>query len=326
MNNIITKVCTKCSRKLDISCFFKSAKAPDGYKTICKDCCKIYNSKYREEHSKEHKEYMKIYNEINKNKIQKYYQEHKEKLSKQQKEYYDTHKEEIVEYRRKNKERTKEYNAMYHNTLVEKICVNCGKKFIATRSGTKYCSNDCYKQGYLRLCKETNQERYGVDFYVLTEDYRNRGIDKISKTNKNFGKLLQNYDISYSMEFILENYSYDFYLPEYNLLIEINPTFTHSTIDNVLGWCVNKDYHYNKTKLAKQNGYSCICIWDWDDKEVIVQAIKENKLKILNGTAINKHWNRVNTKDHIQDNGQDEKQMIAEGYLPIYDDGQTLIY
>ena len=32
------------------------------------------------------------------------------------------------------------------------------------------------------------------------------------------------------------------------------------------------------------------------------------------------------TKEHIQDNGQDEKQMIAEGYLPIYDDGQTLIY
>ena len=33
-----------------------------------------------------------------------------------------------------------------------------------------------------------------------------------------------------------------------------------------------------------------------------------------------------NTKEHKIDNNFDEKEMISEGYLPVYDDGQTLIY
>lgn len=324
----MVKICTKCNIEQDISQFSISNKSKDGHKTICKDCCKKQNAKYRQEHLEQHKEYMRNYNAEHKEKSKEYYEQHKEIIQEQYRKYYNEHLKEMQEYRNRSKDRVKEYNRKYHNEIIEKECANpkCKKLFKAPRSGTKYCSDACYKETYLASCRKTNQEKYGVDYYVLTEDYRSRGIDKVSKTNKNFGKLLQNYGIRYIMEFILENYSYDFYLPEYNLLIEINPTFTHSVMDNILGWSVEKDYHYNKTILAKQNGYNCICIWDWDDKEAIVRAIKENTLKILNGTIINKHWNKVNTKEHKQDNGQDEQQMIVEGWLPIYDDGQTLIY
>lgn len=323
-----TKVCTKCNIEQDISQFSISNKSKDGHKTICKDCCKKQNAEYRQKHLEQHKEYMKKYNAEHKEKSKEYYEQHKEVMREQYRKYYNEHLKEMQEYRNKSKDRVREYNYKYHNEIIEKECANpnCRKLFKAPRSGTKYCSDACYKETYLALCKKTNQEKYGVDFYVLTEEYRNNGINKISKTNKIFGDLLQRYNIEYIMEFVINDYSYDFYLPNHNLLIEVNPTFTHSVVDNILGWSVDKDYHYNKVRTANNNNYQCICIWDWDNKEAIIKAIDENKLEIKQNKNIQKHWNKLKTTEHKQDNNYDEQQMIAEGWLPIWDDGQTLIY
>lgn len=324
------KVCNKCGRELDESMFYKCKKSKDGLAYDCRDCRNTYNKEYRQGvGGDKHKAYMIKYNAEHKEQIKQYYEDNKERLAVLHKKYREENKDKIEKSRKDNKDRIAEYNYKYHHTIIEKECANpnCKKKFRAERDGTKYCSDECYKENYLRLCRKTNQEKYGVDYFVLTEQYRNNKINKISNINLNFATLLSKNNIEYYFEFVLDNYSYDFYLPDYNLVIEINPTFSHSVKPNQLGWCVpDKEYHYNKTKLAKQNGYRCICIWDWDDKEAIIQAIKENTLEILNGTVINKHWNKINTKEHIQDNGQDEKQMVAEGWLPIYDDGQTLIY
>ena len=321
------KICTKCGKVKDISQFFKSAKAKDGYKTICKDCCKIYNDKYRQEHLNEHKKYMLQYNAKNKDKQRQYYEKHKEELLQQSKEYRQRNKDRIKEYRQRNKDRIKEYNAQYHNTIVEKECANpkCKRKFMAPRRGTMYCSDECYKENYIKLCKETNQRKYGVDFYVLTDKYRNNEINKISEINRKFANILTLKNIKYQFEYTVYNYSYDFFLPEYNLLVEINPTFTHSNIENVLGWFKNKNYHYNKVKTANDNGYQCICVWDWDNKEAIIEAVKNNTLKIEKH-EIQKHWNICETSKHMLDNNFDEQEMISEGWVPIYDDGQTLIY
>ena len=219
----------------------------------------------------------------------------------------------------------------YESRLQPQMCKFCSGYFIpkrtpsGRRSKSVFCSDDCW----LGYWQQLNEEKYGVPYTFMLN---NKHL-KISKQNLQFAELLKRAQIKFEYEFDKiekENkyfYSYDFYLPDYNLLVEINPTFSHSTVSNCFNWSVEKEYHYNKTKLAKQNGYNCICIWDWDDKEAVVQAIKENTLKILNGTVINKHWNKINTKDHIQDNGaQNEQEMISEGYLPVFDDGQMLIY
>lgn len=78
------------------------------------------------------------------------------------------------------------------------------------------------------------------------------------------------------------------------------------------------------TILANQNSYRCICIWDWDDKEAIIQAIKDDTLQIINNADIKKHWSKGT--EHILDGNFNEEQMIADGWLPVYDDGQTLLY
>lgn len=221
----------------------------------------------------------------------------------------------------------------------KQICKYCGKEFVRERydngrlSKSVYCSDSCAMKGQAEAYNKTCLEKYGVNYSCLLPQCQlapKNNHQIVSKTNICFAEMLSRYNIDFEMEFNnngkIANYFYDFYLPDYNLVVEINPTFSHSAKPNQLGWCVpDKEYHYNKTLLAKQNGYSCICIWDWDDEDAIVKAIKENKLQIIKGN-IQKHWGKDKTNEHLFDAGFDEQQMIAEGWRPLYDDGQTLIY
>ena len=211
-----------------------------------------------------------------------------------------------------------------------KICKFCGKTFIPdyTKSGrisaTNFCSDSCW----LSYWQHMNIEKHGVPYTFMLN---NKHI-VVSKRNQQFAKLLQdnNIEFSYEYEIIKDDkgyaYSYDFYLPNYNLLIEINPTFTHSAVENSLGWTgKDKNYHYNKMKTANENGYKCICIWDWDSKEDIIKAILNNILQIQKHDIV-KHWSIPESKQHIIDDNFDEQEMLDKGYKPVYDDGQTLIY
>lgn len=211
-----------------------------------------------------------------------------------------------------------------------KICKFCGKTFRPelTKSGRVSSSNFCSDNCWLSYWQQMNIEKHGVPYTFMLN---NKHLT-ISKRNKKFAELLQNNNINFSYEYeVIKDehkyvYSYDFYLPDYNLLVEINPTFTHSAVENALGWPgKDKQYHYNKVKTANDNGYKCICVWDWDNKESIIKAIKNNTLKIEKG-EIQKHWSICETTKHQLDNKFNEQEMIAEGWIPIYDDGQTLIY
>jgi hypothetical protein len=57
------------------------------------------------------------------------------------------------------------------------------------------------------------------------------------------------------------------------IVIEVDPSFTHSTYDTRYGG-VDKYYHVDKSKLAKKHGYRCIHVFDWDDYYKIIQIIK----------------------------------------------------
>lgn len=127
----------------------------------------------------------------------------------------------------------------------------------------------------------TTLERYGVPYNCLTQACLDANAHVVSKVNLKFQNKLTSYDISAESEFILENYSYDFKIND--LLIEINPTYTHnSTTPAQIGKSKFKPkdmyYHYNKTKLAIENGYRCIHIWDWDDEDKIIQSLLPRKV------------------------------------------------
>lgn len=114
---------------------------------------------------------------------------------------------------------------------------------------------------------QTNMDRYG--------SYTGKVLHRNSKVNQLFGQLLESRGISYVPEFRLENKIYDFKVD--NILIEIDPTFTHSTFQIAQYPALEKSYHSEKSKLAASHGYRCIHIFDWDDVDRIVESLKPKK-------------------------------------------------
>ena len=123
--------------------------------------------------------------------------------------------------------------------------------------------------------KDTMMKRYGVPYYFLS----NRNGYTISKINKNFSNLLNNSNIENELEFVIDRKSYDLHILNSNILIEINPTYTHNSTLSCWFNNYNKPplvntYHIEKTKLALDNGYRCIHIWDWDNIDKIIEILK----------------------------------------------------
>ena len=119
---------------------------------------------------------------------------------------------------------------------------------------------------------KTNLDRYGVPCYLMLTKRWLEAND--SKPNRDFAELLDSNNITYEREFRCGKYSYDFKVG--NTLIEINPTATHNTQFSPYGdKCVkDKYYHRDKSRLASENGYSVIHVFDWDDKNKIINLLK----------------------------------------------------
>ena len=126
--------------------------------------------------------------------------------------------------------------------------------------------------------KYTIEQKYGVQYACMTEQCRSAATLENSSANLAFMELLQANKIDFEREFTICNKSYDFKVGNY--LIEINPTATHNS---TWGWRGNKStgldryYHQEKSKLAMDNGYQCICVWDWDDYDKIVKLLMPRK-------------------------------------------------
>lgn len=119
--------------------------------------------------------------------------------------------------------------------------------------------------------KRTTVEKYGKEYVVpLT----------ISKTNKSIAAEIETIT-GYKCELDqikLDRYSYDIHIIDTNILIEIDPTYTHNVIGN--HWHhsgISSDYHLSKTNTATSNGYRCIHIFDWDDLSKVIHLIAPKK-------------------------------------------------
>ena len=118
------------------------------------------------------------------------------------------------------------------------------------------------------------QEIYGVDSYFEWGDAKRSNGSKNSSFNLKFSSLLDSFNVEYSSEFYLNGKWFDFKL--YDNLIEINPSPTHNSTWSPFGDThegIDKNYHLEKTKLALNNNYRCIHIFDWDDKEKIIKSL-----------------------------------------------------
>lgn len=212
--------------------------------------------------------------------------------------YYSYHNKKASEaYARKSKEELDLSEKKKRQTLMQKYGVYAPSQLEWADEKRKQTIVEKYGslENFYTLCdkhsKETLYERYGNSNYNNSEKYRKTCLEKYgvpyfcmmpqarltrnSKTNDKFADILTSHHIEFSREFNIHTFSYDFKVD--NILIEINPFVTHNSTWGPYDNPKDKYYHFNKTKLAIENGYRCICIWDWDDIDKIVNLLKSRE-------------------------------------------------
>lgn len=117
----------------------------------------------------------------------------------------------------------------------------------------------------------TNMERYGVPWYGMSQEFILRSISKI---NQKFAADLGHLNVLTDFEFQIDTKRYDLKVHNSNIVIEIDPTYTHNSYSAPFGDPHEPNYHLTKTQLADDNGYRCIHVFDWDDSLAIFNLLK----------------------------------------------------
>jgi hypothetical protein len=150
---------------------------------------------------------------------------------------------------------------------------NVKSKMIQTLYTTRI-NDPTIKQRAIEAIHATCKERYGVDWPCQLEQCRQASGAK-STVNDKFKSICESNGILLESEYHLGSYSYDFKVVDQNILIELDPTYTHNVIGN--HWNLKGlayDYHKLKSELAESQGFQCIHIFDWDDCTKILNIIR----------------------------------------------------
>lgn len=170
------------------------------------------------------------------------------------------HQMQVPEFHEKQKD-TLEKNYGVRNAFQSKEIRDRAEKTMVERYGV---TNAAYSKELMEKADETMRNRYGKPF-------------KYSKVNEAFANLLKSRSIEYEAEFFLEGKWFDFKITNSDILIEIDPTYTHNFYGNKWNAPYPKDYQLKKTLLANKHGYRCIHIFDWDDINKILDLFKEKE-------------------------------------------------
>ena len=154
--------------------------------------------------------------------------------------------------------------------------------------------NVTYKSIKLKA-KVTHTERYILDFnnYSLNELKWKEKLDSIG--------LIAYEDYLPHNRTVINPLEIDFFLPKFNIGIEISPTWTHHyNEDKDFMRNTTKTYHYEKWKLCKQNGIELITIFDWTDEDKVIQFIKSklNKIQTVPARKTKASFVKGLTKEH----------------------------
>lgn len=124
--------------------------------------------------------------------------------------------------------------------------------------------------------EQTMIERYGVPYYVMLPEYRStQASNQISAINRLVAERIQaQCNLQTEYEFKIDLKLYDIHIINSNIVLEINPSYTHSDLPN--HWCdgLPAEYHLRKSELAEANGYRCIHVFDWDNVDKIINMIQ----------------------------------------------------
>jgi hypothetical protein len=207
-----TKICSKCGEeKTATTEYFKPRKdSKDGLYWRCRECTKIEDKKYREEHKEQMAEYRrknkekidlqrKEYREKNKERDKEkiatqrkqYYEKNKERILTQQRQYAEEHKETIKEkakiFRQNNKEKIKAEQRKYYEQHREEI-IGKQQKYIEThqwvRQNWKLKNKEKIK-AYQKQYNIKNKEKISIQ----SQKYKTLNKDKIALKYKKYRQL-----------------------------------------------------------------------------------------------------------------------------------------
>lgn len=175
MNNIKTKICSKCKVEKDIIYFSKHKKEKDGLRSYCKDCAKVYKDKY----DKAHKEYSKEYSKMYRNTHRKQIAEYRKNYIESYKQYLKDNKEKIKDtkrkYRASHKEEISKYFKNYHRNIERNYCLSGKEQEIENYNSAKAeCFNGWQRHhrlethtsdGEKRIIQLSREELIALDMY-----------------------------------------------------------------------------------------------------------------------------------------------------------------
>ena len=89
-----------------------------------------------------------------------------------------------------------------------------------------------------------------------------------------FHDKLAEIEIDSEYGFYIGEHMFDLAIPDQNILIEIDPAYTHSVVRNHWGDVIEMNYHLEKSKVAEGAGYRCIHVFDWDDWDKVINLTR----------------------------------------------------
>ena len=116
---------------------------------------------------------------------------------------------------------------------------------------------------------ETVKSKYGKNWFVETDKFKESFHGRISKRNLLVEDTLQSYNVKNMMEYQVGELYYDFYLCDLNILLEVDPTVSHTTERKARPCNVSMYNQINRTTNAHNYGYNCIHVFDWDDIDYV---------------------------------------------------------
>lgn len=204
-----------------------------------------------------------------------------------------------------------------------------------------------------QIMKTHMLEKYGVPWPCMLPQCV-KGSSRLSIVHQNFCSILEKRGIEYEIEFPLEDKQYGVKID--NILIEIDPTISHSTQPTWWFREATPQYHLDKTLLANSHDYQCMHVFDWDDYEEVVDIVQyelthgviqaalkysskeggllkvdRSKFQISTFSKIEEiippqeNWSKDDKVKHIPKDDADIQSLKDRGWRPVYDCGYEIL-
>jgi len=202
---------------------------------------------------------------------------------------------------------TEEYKDKARETCREKYGVDHhlqAQEVIDKRTDTvreKYHSNNIFSSEFgKQRVRERMQELYGVDNPSQYPEFKRKATKnaRVSKLEQRICDLFDNYCIPYQHHYIVKqdkfSHEFDFYLPEYKILIDADGLYYHSYLDDPDGVRVRDDYDEVRLKLVPKDHIFEVIVEGNEDKQVkeIVELIEKTSGSLSEHDSILFEWCR----------------------------------